>query len=94
MRELIRSQIEGYADSIETDRLGNLIARLNPRDHENAPRVMLSAHMDEVGFMVTWITPEGYLKFDTVGGIDERVLCGRNVTVGEGENRLNGIISS
>jgi len=55
---------------------------------------MLSAHMDEVGFMVTWITSEGYLKFDTVGGIDERVLCGRNITVGEGENRLNGIISS
>ncbi|MFR0973412.1 MAG: hypothetical protein ACLSE9_03030 [Acutalibacteraceae bacterium] len=45
---------------------------------------MLDAHMDEVGFIITYITDDGYLKFTTVGGIDERVIFGRAVKVGKG----------
>ena len=44
---------------------------------------MLDAHMDEVGFIITYITDDGYLKFTTVGGIDERVIFGRAVKVGK-----------
>ena len=95
VRALIMEEIRDCCDSCKTDRLGNLIVRLSPKEHqENAPRLMLSAHMDEVGFMVTAITEEGYLKFDTVGGMDPRVLCGKNVSVGDDLRRISGIISS
>lgn len=55
-------------------------------------KVMLDAHMDEVGFIITYITDDGYLKFSAVGGIDERVIFGRTVTVGK--NNLTGVIGS
>ncbi len=75
----------------KTDRLGNLIIRV---PNEGAPKLMISAHMDEVGFIINDITEDGYLKFSTLGGIDPRVLCGKHVTV-EGKNALiPGVIAS
>ena len=62
-------------------------------DPANPKKLMLSAHMDEVGFMVREITEEGYLKFGVVGGIDPRVLCGRHVLVGD-RQKLHGVIAS
>ncbi len=97
VRRLIEEQLADLTGiQTVTDRLGNLIVRLPaPNGSANRDtRIMLSAHMDEVGFMVTAITDEGYLKFDTVGGISPRVLCGRNVTVGDGETQAEGIIAS
>lgn len=104
VRELIRSQIEGDCDELYCDKTGNLIAvvRGQGMDYDvalNSPdtrpdRVMICAHMDEVGFMVTDITEEGYLKFDTVGGIDPRVLCGRAVSLGDENAQLRGVIAS
>ena len=85
VRELIIEQIEGDCDGYCEDRVGNLIAKVCGRGldyHPEKPqRLMLSAHMDEVGFMIRQITDEGYLKFGTLGGIDPRVLCGRGVTI-------------
>lgn len=76
--------------SYKTDNLGNLIVKKKGKS-SSKNKVMLSAHMDEVGFIVTYITNEGYLKFSTVGGIDERVIFGRSVTVGNG---IHGVIGS
>ena len=85
VRELILEQIQGDCNSYRIDKAGNLIACVCGRgpdyNTENPRRILLSAHMDEVGLMVTEITEEGYLKFGTVGGIDPRVLCGRHVIV-------------
>ena len=98
VRDLIIEQIKGDCDSYTVDKAGNLIAVIHGRglDYNAAAprRLMLSAHMDEVGFMITEITKEGYLKFGTVGGMDPRVLCGRHVLVGEGKRRLHGVIAS
>lgn len=95
VRERITEEIRDCCDELYTDRLGNLIARISPKaPTEKTPRLMLSAHMDEVGFMVTAITEEGYLKFDTVGSIDPGVLCGKNVTVGDETDRKSGLIAS
>ena len=98
VRNIITEQIKGECDNITTDKAGNLIAvvrgRGNDYNKENPRRVMLSAHMDEVGFMITSITEEGYLKFATVGGIDPRVLCGRHVLVGDETRRFHGVIAS
>ena len=104
VREYIRSQALKYTDDVTTDRMGNLIVVKKASDRsaeENAecrnccespvrpPKLMLAAHMDEVGFMVTAITDKGYLRFEPVGGIDPRVAFNRRVWVGE--NRLHGV---
>ena len=89
IRNLIKKEIENYADEIATDNLGNLIVYKKGKKRAKH-KLMLSAHMDEVGLMVTDITSDGYLKFDEVGGIDKRVLLGKQVTVGA--DKLNGVI--
>ncbi len=99
VRNLIAEQIEGDCDGYCEDRVGNLIAKVCGRGmdyHPEAPkRLMLSAHMDEVGFMIREITQEGYLKFGTLGGIDPRVLCGRSVTVyGKDDKVIPGVVAS
>ena len=99
VRSMIIEQIEGYCDGYCEDRVGNLIAKVCGRglDYhpENPQKLMLSAHMDEVGFMIREITSEGYLKFGTLGGIDPRVLCGRGVTIyGKDDKVIPGVIAS
>lgn len=97
VRDIIIEQIKGDCDAYTVDKAGNLIAVIRGRgldyDRENPRRIMLSAHMDEVGFMIRDITEEGYLKFGLVGGMDPRVLCGRHVIVGD-KQRLHGVIAS
>ena len=88
----IREELEGLPVTLSEDRMGNLIARLEgPTD---APRMMLSAHMDEVGFMITEIDEDGFIRFDTLGGIDTRVLCGRSVMLGDENRRIPGVIAA
>ncbi len=89
VRDYIRAQAEPFADSIRTDTLGNLLVFKKGRRTPPQP-VLLAAHMDEVGLMVTSITKEGYLKFDFVGGIDRRVVIGKRVLLGE--RRIPGVI--
>ena len=86
VREFIISQIKDYCE-YKTDNLGSVIAF---KKGKKAPKnkIMLCAHMDEVAFIVTDITDDGYLKFSPVGGIDPRVTVGRRVTV----NGINGVI--
>ena len=81
VRDFIRANIS--ADEVTIDNLGNLIVFKKGR---KAPKnkIMLAAHMDEVGFMVTDITDDGFLRFGAVGGIDPRVVLGRGVRFSNG----------
>jgi len=89
VRAFIRKKARPWAHSIRTDALGNLIVfKRGGKPAEN--KVMLCAHMDEVGVIVTKITDEGVLKFDFVGGVDRRVAMGKSVVLGD--NRVPGII--
>nr|WP_319489363.1 M42 family metallopeptidase [uncultured Caproiciproducens sp.] len=90
VRSLILNEIKPYATSIEITPLGNIIAFKKGAKRAKT-KLMLNAHMDEVGMIVTHLTDEGLLKFSTVGGIDRRVLCGRPVTVGSG---IAGVIGA
>ena len=81
VRDFIRSQAAPYADSLRTDPLGNLIV-FKKGKHFGGPRLLLAAHMDEVGVIVTRATDEGFLKFDFVGGVDRRVAIGKPVVLG------------
>jgi len=88
VREYIKREAGKYDVDIKTDSMGNLIVfkkGKNPRY-----KVMLSAHMDEVGFIVTGYGEFGTIKFSTVGGIDSRILLGKKVLVGE--KKIPGVI--
>lgn len=89
VREFIVSQISPFCE-YKIDNLGNIIAfkkgKKNPQK-----KVMLDAHMDEVGLIITNITADGFLKFSVVGGIDTSALCARKVLIG---GKVNGVISS
>ena len=75
--------------------MGNYVFKISPEVHTaHTKKIMISAHMDEVGMMINEIDRDGYLRFELLGGIDERVLCGRNVVVGDESGRINGVIGS
>jgi endoglucanase len=90
VREYLREQIKEKVEEFYTDSLGNLIA-VQGRDRRG-PRVMLTAHMDEVGLMVLGIDQSGLLKIGAVGGIDHRVLVSKPVVVGR--ERIPGVIGA
>jgi len=92
----IETLLPPLCDSFCRDRMGNVIALIRTGDAKAADRrrVMISAHMDEVGVMITEVCEDGLLRFDTVGGIHVSVLEGRRVTVGDEKSRVNGVIMS
>ena len=89
VRELILTEIRPFADSITVDNLGSIIAFKKGRQTP-AKKLMLSAHMDEVGFIVTHITSDGCLKFASVGGINAGAAFARHVFVGA--EKISGVI--
>ena len=90
VREYIISKIKDKCE-YSVDPMGNVLAF---KKGKKAPKnkVMLSAHMDEVGFIVTYICDNGFLKFTNVGGIDPKIAVGRAVKVGE--NNIKGVIGN
>ena len=88
VRGIVRELVSGLADEVTVDTLGNLYAvKHGPA---RAPRVLVAAHMDEVGFMIVGLDGDGLLKFEAVGGLDDRILLGKPVWVGEA--RIPGVI--
>ena len=90
VREIILSEIKNYVDEVKVDRLGNIIAYKKGR--VSSPKIMVAAHMDEVGFIVTRIIKDGLIKFTPVGGIDQRVLISKSVVIGK--EKVPGVIGS
>ena len=90
VREIIKEKLADHVDQLTTDALGNLIAFQD--GVENKPTVMLAAHMDEIGLMITKITNDGLLSFKPVGGIDKRMLVSKEVAVGE--DKVKGVIGA
>ncbi len=88
VRDFIVNQIKDYAE-YSIDPLGNLIVFKKGKSPAKN-KVMLDAHMDEVGLIITAINSDGYLRFAKVGGIDTRVMIGRKVTVGD--KKIKGVI--
>jgi endoglucanase len=90
VRDYIISRVKDYCQ-YSVDDLGNLICFRKGRKSPKK-KLMICAHMDEVGFMVTYIRSDGTLRFDCVGGIDPSVIIGRRVRVGK--DRISGVIGS
>ena len=90
VRDYIISAIKNKC-TYEVDPMGNVLAfKKGKKSPKN--KVMLSAHMDEVGFIVTYICDNGWLKFTNVGGIDPKVAVGRAVTIGD--DNVKGVIGN
>ncbi len=89
VRRAILKLIEAHADDIETDTLGNVLAFKEGTGTDRL-RVMVDAHMDEVGLMVTGYTGDGMLKVQMIGALDVRLLPGKRVLVGP--KKLPGVI--
>jgi putative aminopeptidase FrvX len=90
IRKILINEITPHVDKIKTDHLGNLLAIKHGK--EDYPRIMLAAHMDEVGFMVKSIDDSGLIKFMPVGGIDDRILISKVVQIGK--NKIKGVIGA
>ena len=92
VRSLMVRMLKPYADQVVVDRLENVIAL--KKGKKSAPKVMLAAHMDEIGLMVKTISKEGFLQFTKMGGIDDRILNAQKVMVYTRDGPLHGIIGS
>src|SRR5574341_109312 len=82
VRPLILGQIERHVDDLQTDSMGNIIATQKGTGRGDRLKVMLDAHMDEVGLMVTGYNGDGMLKVAAIGSLDDRILPGKRVNVG------------
>ena len=82
VRAYLKEKAAPYADALRVDAMGSLIVFKKGR-RSTGNKLLLAAHMDEVGLIVKNVTDDGYLKFFCVGGIDRRVLIGKNVFVGK-----------
>ncbi|WP_433989415.1 Putative aminopeptidase YsdC (plasmid) [Pseudoseohaeicola sp. NH-UV-7] len=93
VRDLITSEIKGMFDNVETDAMGSLICRRDAHGTEDAPKVMLLCHMDEIGFLVSHISKDGFLYLQPVGGFDPRNLFSRRVLVCTDDGDLKGVMN-
>lgn len=86
---LIEEEIRLYVDSVHRDALGNLIAVKRIGTSESPQKIMLAAHMDTVGILVTHVEDAGYIRFSNLGGLRPHTLIGQTVAF---ENGLKGVI--
>lgn len=89
VRKWLIPQLKTLNADLSLDTMGNVYVR-KPATNPSKLTVLLTAHMDEVGFMITRITGDGVLKFEPIGGVDVRILPGASVIIGQ--NRLPGVI--
>lgn len=86
IRDFIKSQVSDYVDEINVDSLGNLIVRKSG----TGKKIMVAAHMDQIGLMITDIDDKGFLRFTNLGGISALISLGQKVVF---ENGIHGVIS-
>jgi len=92
VRNLMIELLKPHVDEVIVDKLENVIAL--KKGKKNAPKIMLAAHMDEIGLMVKTINKEGFLQFAKMGGIDDRILVAQKVIVYTSKGPLHGIVGS
>ncbi|MCR3759703.1 M42 family metallopeptidase [Clostridium felsineum] len=86
VRKIIKEEIKDFVDEIKVDRMGNIIAHKKG----SGKKIMLDAHMDEVGFIITAINEDGTMKFASLGGINSKIIPSKVVYIGE--NKIPGVI--
>ena len=90
VRELVSKELKSHVDKVEVDNIGNMTAFVKGKSPK-AKKIMIAAHMDEIGFMVTHIDKDGFLRFNTLGGFDPKTLTAQRVIV-HGKKDLVGVM--
>jgi endoglucanase len=93
VRDLVISLVRPHVDEVRIDNIGNVIALKKGVRNPDGKRVMLAAHMDEIGFIVSHIDEHGFLRFNTLGGFDPKTLTAQRVIV-HGKKDLVGVMGS
>lgn len=93
IRQLIIEEVRPLVDSLSIDNMGNVITLIKGKDNPPAKKAMVAAHMDEIGFIVTHIDDNGFLRFHTLGGFDPKTLTAQRVIV-HGHKDLIGVMGS
>ncbi len=89
---LMKKFLKPYVDEVKEDKLGNVIGTKSGK--KDGPKIMLAAHMDEIGLFVKTITRRGFLHFVKIGGVDDRILPAQKVIVHTEKGPMHGIIGS
>ena len=92
VRDIMIELLNPLVDEVQVDKLENVIAI--KKGSSTSPKIMLAAHMDEVGLMVKTITKNGFIQFSKMGGIDDRILLAQRVILCTKKGPLSGIIGS
>ena len=90
IRTIMERELKKYCDEVYTDKFGNLIAKKGNK----GPKIMLAAHMDEIGLMVKYIDDKGFLKFTKIGGINDQMLLNQKVIVHTDKGDIVGVLGS
>ncbi|SIN84675.1 M42 family metallopeptidase [Algoriphagus halophilus] len=93
VRDLVIALVTPLSDEVKVDNLGNVIAIKKGKRNPDQKKVMVAAHMDEIGFIVTHIDDNGFLRFHTLGGFDPKTLTAQRVIV-HGKEDLVGVMGS
>ena len=90
VRSIMINELENYVDEVEVDELGNMIA--TRKGKEDGKKIMLAAHMDEIGLMVRYIDKNGFIKFSKIGGINDQMLLNQEVSIHTSNGVVTGVI--
>ena len=93
IRNFVIQEVSPLVDSVEVDNMGSVIAIKKGNDNPDGKKVMVAAHMDEIGFIVTHIDDKGFIRFHTLGGFDPKTLTAQRVIV-HGKKDLIGVMGS
>lgn len=91
IRDVIVNEVKELVDSYSIDNMGNLSTFIKGRD--SSKKLMVAAHMDEIGYIVSYIDDEGFVYFNTLGGFDPKTLTAQRVTI-HGKKDVVGVLSS
>ena len=92
VRDIMIDELKNHVDEVEVDQLGNMIATRNGKS--NSKKIMLAAHMDEIGLMVRYIDKKGFIKFSKIGGINDQMLLNQEVSIHTSNGIITGVIGS
>lgn len=87
--EVWREEAATFADDVDRDVLGNSYAWLR---HDCGPVVVIEGHIDEIGFLITYVDDEGFIWFDRIGGWDDQVVVGQRVVITSATGEVRGVI--
>ena len=93
IRNLVKSEVSEYVDEMSVDNLGNLIAIKKASENTAGKKVMIAAHLDEIGFIVTHIDDAGFVRFHTLGGFDPKTLTAQRVKI-HGKKIVPGVMGT